>query len=229
VAKKSRTPPPPRKVQAPRPVQAPRERRDPRRHGPLGAPPLGQFARNRIALILGLIVVAVVVAVVLAVTAGGSPTLTAGGCIFNTYASQGRQHITASNPVPKGFHYNSFPPTSGWHLPQPQAPAIWNIYDQPIRQVVLIHNLEHGGVVVQYGSQVPQATVAKIAEWYRSDPDGIVVAPLPALEDRVVLTAWTHELSCPGFSEKAFDGFKDRFRGKGPERFPTEALKPGTQ
>jgi hypothetical protein len=33
---------------------------------------------------------------------------------------------------------------------------------------------------------------------------------------------------CSTFDEKAFKTFRDAFRGKGPERFPVDALTPGT-
>ena len=50
--------------------------------------------------------------------------------------------------------YKSFPPTSGAHYFQP---AIWNAYEAPLVLVQEVHNLEHGGVVIQYGKDVPPA------------------------------------------------------------------------
>lgn len=195
----------------------------------IGAP-LGSGGRRKMAVGLAAVIAVVVIAVVLGVVLGGgsSTSLAAGGCVANTLPAQGRQHISASEPF-KNFKYNSFPPTSGPHQPTPTAPAVWNFYEDQIKQTILIHNLEHGGVVVQYGDQVPAATVDQIRSWWASAPDGLVVAPLPALGDKVALTAWTQLLTCPGFSEKAFDGFKDRYLGKGPERFPVESLRPGAQ
>jgi hypothetical protein len=225
--KKPRTPPPPRTV------QAPKERIDPmrmRREGP-GGP---RDPRKTRLLFIGLFVaiVAIALAAGLGIAlggGGGGGDLSAGGCVAQTFPALDRNHATQ---LPKGYEYNSFPPTSGTHNP---TPAIWNIYDEPIRQMLLVHNLEHGGVVVQYGDQVPQATIDQIRAWYEADPDAIVVAPLAVPEDenavrrtKVYLTAWTHLLTCPAFSEKAFDGFKDSYRGKGPERFPVDSLKPGT-
>jgi hypothetical protein len=54
------------------------------------------------------------------------------------------------------------------------------------------------------------------------------VAPLPALGDKVALTAWTHLATCPGFDEEAYDAFVDLYRFKGPERVPVSAMEPGT-
>ena len=220
--KKSRTPPPPRTVDTPRPVQAPKVRQ----HEPRAPRAGGGGSRTRIWLIgSGVVVAAVVIAVVLATFLGGGSSgsaLAAAGCVQQAFPSQGRNHVTK---LPKGFTYNSFPPTSGPHYP---VPAVWNIYEEPVRQIYLIHNLEHGGIVVQYGDKVPPATVDEIRSWYvNGDKTGIVVAPLPGLGDKVALTAWTHLATCPGFNEKAFDAFVGLHRYKGPEKYPSSAMQPG--
>ena len=43
--------------------------------------------------------------------------------------------------------YNSDPPTSGPHMP---GIAPWGFYDKPIPKEYQVHNLEDGGVVIQY-------------------------------------------------------------------------------
>ena len=126
--------------------------------------------------------------------------------------------------LPKGFRYNTFP-TSGPHYP---VPAVWDVYDRPVPQLILVHNLEHGGIVVQYGSRVPRSAVAHIRDWYGRSPDALVVAPLPALRGRIALTAWTHLSTCGHFSARGFDAFRDAYRYRGPERLPLSALQPGT-
>ena len=185
-----------------------------------------------ILLVLGaaLVVAAAGVGIALAFGGGGGES-TGGGCVRKTFADQGRQHVTE---LPKGFKHNSFPATSGPHFAQPNGPAVWNIYEQPVPELALVHNLEHGGVVVQYGDQVPSETVRQIADWYADDPLGLVVAPLPALKAKIALTAWTHLMTCSTFNEDSFSNFRDDFRGKGPENrgpqgIPLESLQPGTQ
>jgi Protein of unknown function (DUF3105) len=165
---------------------------------------------------------------------GNSQALEEAGCTVETFASQGARHV---QETPEGFVYNSIPATSGPHQAQPDAPAIWGSYDQPVEQVKLIHNLEHGGVVIQYGPDVPAATVDQILNWYREDPNGLLVAPLPeevveqdeALANRIALTAWTHLQVCERFSEDAFGSFVGAHRGDGPEPFPVDSLQPGAQ
>jgi hypothetical protein len=228
VAKKSRTPPPPRRVQAPRQRKA---------EAPAG--------RNRRLLLIGggLAAVAAVVAgavVGFVVLGGGSSadeTLRAAGCTIEKKPAMGRQHV---QQLAKGFTYNTFPPTSGPHYP---VPATWDVYTEPVEQFRLVHNLEHGGVIVQYGSDVPESAVAQIREWYLDDPNGIIVAPLPALKDKIALAAWTSPDAAPGqeagpgqgvlakcasFDAAAFDAFKDTYGFRGPERFPRDSLQPGT-
>ncbi|MEJ7792970.1 MAG: DUF3105 domain-containing protein [Gaiellaceae bacterium] len=86
------------------------------------------------------------------------------GCTFRTFPDQGANHIDSPS---KTVRYNSEPPTSGTHLSQP---AVWGAYDEPVEQQALVHNLEHGGVIVQYGSKMPSGDVAAISAFYSDDP-----------------------------------------------------------
>jgi len=184
-----------------------------------------------------IIAVAAIVATV--VLGGGSAdaTLRDAGCTIEKKPAQGRQHVAK---LSNGFKYNTFPPTTG---PHNAVPAIYDFYAEPVEQVRLVHNLEHGSIVVQYGSDVPKETVDQIRDWYLRNPDGIVVAPLPALKDKLVLEAWTAPdatpgqrpapgegvlARCPRFDEEAFDTFTDTYGFRGPERALRSDLRPGT-
>ena len=179
-------------------------------------------------MFLGLIgaIVLIAVAAVLAIALGGGDEagaeVTTGGCTTETFPEQGREHVET---LPAGYEYNSFPPTSGSHN---AVPAIYNVYGDPVNQMLLVHNLEHGAIVVQYGDQVPQSEIDSIVAWYSEDPNGIIVAPLPQLEDKIAVTAWTQLMTCPAFSEEAFDEFTESYRFQGPERFSPDAMQPGT-
>ena len=203
-----------------------------------------------IALGAALVVAAGVAAIAFAV-GGGEEEKAAGQfgpCTLTSYPAQGLDnksqragHVTE---LPKGFKYNSFPATSGPHDVQW---VIWNVYDSPVPEINLVHNLEHGGIAVQYGSQVPKATVEQIVAWYSDDPNAMVVAPLPALGKRIALTAWTADYDgdptnpdaritdskgrvamCTTFDEDAFSTFRDDYRYQGVERFEPDQLEPGT-
>ncbi|HEX3256069.1 MAG TPA: DUF3105 domain-containing protein [Gaiellaceae bacterium] len=193
-----------------------------------------------VALGVAILVAVAGVGIALAVRGGSAEASGQDGvCTRQTFPPMGRQHI---EKLSKGFQYNSFPPTSGPHYPPgPKAPVVWNVYDAPLDEVAVVHNLEHGGVVVQYGSDVPASVVQQIVQWYQPDPNGIVVAPLPDdvhaprpadASKKIYLTAWTHLMTCPTFDKGAFDHFRDDYRGPtgdAPEKFPLSELTPGRQ
>jgi uncharacterized protein DUF3105 len=228
LAKKPRTPQPPRKVQAPQQRHAPRST-DRRRWLIIGAAVLLVF------LIAG------GGAFAYFTLGGGSSSdaaFTDAGCTIQKEPALGRQHVQT---VSKGFKYNTFPPTTGPHYPNP---ATYDFYSDPVQQYRLIHNLEHGSIVVQYGSEVPQSTVAQMRDWYLKDPNGIVVAPYPVLKDKFVLEAWTAPDATPGqtpgpgegivvtcpsasFTSALADDFTSTYGFRGPERFPRSSLVPG--
>jgi hypothetical protein len=148
--------------------------------------------------------------------------------------------VHIANPAATPKEWNSFPPTSGPHYGQW---VIWGEYDEPVRLAQAIHNLEHGGIAVYYGSDVPAEEVTKLRSFYRSDPVGMLLSPLPRLGDKIALTAWYaptegNEVQVDKsqgilaeftrFDENAFEAFRDAYRFQGPERVPPESLQPGT-
>ncbi len=107
------------------------------------------------------------------------------------------------------------------------APLPWRVYEQPVDEAPLRHNRLHGGIAVQYGDRVPLSEIRRLTGWYDSDRAGILVAPLPELDNVVRATAWASSLSCETFAQDAFVEFRDTHRYKGPERVPLEQLLPG--
>ena len=150
-----------------------------------------------------------------------SATTAADACKEQTFPNLGQAHT--QNPNEK-IKYNSFPPTSGKHL---EAAARWGNYPTPVNPVQGVHNLEHGGVFIQYGSKVSSGDVDQLMAYYDGDPNGILMAPLPALGSKIAATAWQKLLTCTKFDKKALDSFKKKHRYKGPERLPKGALEPG--
>lgn len=207
-------------------MQAPKRR--------TGAPTTGADARRQRLLLyalggsgfLALAIVIVVGALILTRGGGAANTSTAkssmlaAGCTFNHYPAQPRNHV----PLNYKFHWNSFPATSGPHYFQW---VVWNDYSEPVRQIQQIHNLEHGGVVIQYGSKVPRSDVDKINAFYRTDPNAMLVAPFPKLGNKIAVEAWTYLAKCTHFNDKAFTKFRDALRYHGPEHYPKSFLQPG--
>jgi hypothetical protein len=235
MARKDRVPNPPK----PR-VQAPQ-----RRHTSADE---ASSQRNRRIILLGgiaaLVVAALVLGIIFVTSRGGGgerAALEDAGCTLRSYPGLKGTHLQELHPKTRA-KWNSFPPTSGTHY---HTPAIWDFYgrDQPVLLVQSVHNLEHGGIVVHYGKDVSDAEVEQLRSWYLDDPNAILVAPLPALKNKIALSAWTTPDTgltkatangrgwlaiCPKFDKDAFSAFREAHRYKGPERFDPSTLQPGT-
>jgi hypothetical protein len=170
-------------------------------------------------------------------SADGISGLEAAGCTVQTVkALKSNDHsILVANGTSK--KWNTSPPTSGPHYAQP---AVWGAYTEPLLQAQVVHNLEHGGVFIQYGKGVPQATVDQLTAFYDGHRDGTLLAPLPSLGDKIALGVWTtsspstpdtgtaHLAKCTTFDAKAYAAFFAAYQFKGPERFPMSSLTPGS-
>jgi hypothetical protein len=88
--------------------------------------------------------------------------------------------------------YHSNPPTSGPHSPTDVA---WDVYDQPVPKEQLVHNMEHGGVIVWYNCTNCDDLVAQVksvVEQYLKDGKEVVMSPYPGMEENTIaLTAWS--------------------------------------
>jgi hypothetical protein len=133
------------------------------------------------------------------------------------FPDAGRDHIAAGTPHAP---YSSNPPTSGPHDP---SPAAWGIYDRQLPDEVLVHNLEHGGIVIYYNC--PQACpelvqqLKDVAGQYRSK---VVLAPRPNadVKTRIQLTAWTWLDQFDDFDAARIKAFIAAHKDKGPEFIP---------
>ena len=129
-----------------------------------------------------------------------------------TFPDQGQEHVDPSGPVPE---YNSVPPTSGPHAPQP-APC--GIYRQDIPDVFAVHSLEHGAVVVRYNPTIPAGQRDDLEAYARDAGTHIIVAPRSGLDDPIVLTAWTKLLRLSSVDRESIDTFYGQYAQNGPER-----------
>jgi hypothetical protein len=170
----------------------------------------GRGGRGRLIAVIAAVVVVIAVAVGAYLLLSGDEDdayaegLVAAGCTDTTYPNLGADHIADDAPAPE---YNSDPPTSGPHR---QAPALWGIYDSPIEQPRLVHNLEHGGLVVQYGDDVPPETRVALRDAVLEDRDFMLLDPYPALGDKIAFTMWTRAVVCTGFDQRVMDGLRER-------------------
>jgi hypothetical protein len=230
--KKPRTPPPPRRVQAPKTRTGSSGKGKPAAGVDLGD--LGARQRAILYGVAGSGIVALIAVVLLVVLGGGSTgrksavkTLTAAGCTYKNYPALPRSpHYTTLSPSPKP-KWNSYPPTSGRHYYQW---VLWGDYTESVPLIKEVHNLEHGGMIIQYGNKVSKDDIAKINAFWQKDPTAMLVAPLPNLGNKIAMTAWTNWAECTTFNQKAFKAFQSAFRYHGPESpvYPKSALQPGT-
>ena len=164
--------------------------------------------------VAGLLITALLLPSVLTGRQLGRPSESVG----EFHASIGDQHVQVGTPV----QYNTTPPTSGPHY---DTPAPWGVYEEEApddRQ--LVHNLEHGGIVVSYNladaGQV--ASIQSFVEAQPGFPGCFVLRPYSqVVEGFVVLTAWEwlQEFQVPDqvLNEDAMRLFIDDHKARGPE------------
>jgi hypothetical protein len=172
--------------------------------------------------------------------AGSGGLISTKNCIEKAYTGLAPKHLSSPDDKVK---YNSFPPSSGPHY---QSPAPWGIYEESIKQTILVHNLEHGGIVIQYGD-VGADAIGKLRSFYQDDPNGLVVAPNSKLGKKFALTAWNepryrqegdfnnvdagngYVMTCAKFDSGTFAKFRDKRRNKAGERFNSvKDMAPGS-
>lgn len=174
--------------------------------------------RTRRYVTMGVIALLVVAAIALAAGPLSSVMGRGGAAAQGTqYANLGQSHVNRGVPHAP---YNSNPPTSGPHYPDW---ASWGVKDQPQPDEMLVHNLEHGGVVVQYncadGCPELAAQLRDVVAGYRSK---VILAPRPNPEVpcRITLSAWTWLDCFNDFDAARINAFISAHKDKGPELVP---------
>jgi len=120
---------------------------------------------------------------------------------------QGNVHLrTTADPHDA---YNSDPPTSGPHLPYI---APWGVHTRPIQRELQVHNLEDGGVLVQYNCECPEL-VAKLRDLVGTYDKQVILAPYPDMKSPIALTAWTRIETLPAFDAARIRRFIEAYRG----------------
>ncbi len=168
--KKPRTPPPPRRVQAPKT----RTGSSGKGKAPAGVE-LGELGARQRTILYGVAasgIIALIAVVLLVVVRGGNSgaksaakTLVAANCTYKHYPAQPRTpHYTTLDPSPKPS-WNSYPPSSGRHFYQW---VLWGDYTEPVPLIKEVHNLEHGGMIIQYGNRVSKDDIASIDAFWRA-------------------------------------------------------------
>jgi Protein of unknown function (DUF3105) len=170
-------------------------------------PPLGGWLTRRRRRHLVWLAVGVVVALV----AGGAWYLYAGVWApppGDFVQSQGNAHI--QTPETPHVPYSSDPPSSGPHLPYI---APWGVHTKAIAKELQVHNLEDGGVVVNYRPDCEAQVLEPLKGVVVRYRDRVLLAPYPGLDRCIALTAWTRIDKFDQFDERRVVRFIDAYRG----------------
>ncbi len=128
-----------------------------------------------------------------------------------------RDHVPEGTPV----EYSTNPPTSGPHW---GSTAQWGVYtSRPPADERLVHNLEHGGVIISYNlDQLDAPTVEQLQaladELYRERPC-IILTPRESIQDDkpIALAAWGVLALLDEYDEPAIRAFWRDHVARGPE------------
>ena len=125
-----------------------------------------------------------------------------------------RAHIPPDSPRPD---YNSSPPTSGDHYAQP---ANWGVYEQPVADQQLVHNLEHGGIWISYRDPSDTELVSQLKSVADDFSLKVIMTPRAQNDSRIAVAAWGRILKLENFDEDQIRGFISAFINRGPEQVP---------
>jgi hypothetical protein len=161
---------------------------------------------------------ALAIAMVLGACASGpkeQPGQASCGPIQNPTAEKGL-HVKEGEK----FRSSTTPPTSGPHWPRP-APT--GYYEVELHQEPLIHNMEHGHVVIWYRPGLDASVKNGLKRVVASDLTRWIMVPYTGFDKddvQVVFTAWGHMQECTN-ATSALPGkaraFFRKYAGKGPE------------
>jgi hypothetical protein len=95
-------------------------------------------------------------------------------------ADEGANHVPQTE-VPT---YKSVPATSGphWNLGDGVAPVFWGVYTTPQAEPAVVHNLEHGGIVIWYQATATADDIQKLTQFTQQQ--------LGTTQFKVVLSPW---------------------------------------
>jgi hypothetical protein len=130
---------------------------------------------------------------------------------------EGANHLRPDQEPPE---YDTNPPTSGDHSPEPAADGA---YLDPIEPVNFLHSMEHGRVLILYDPSLPEEDQLALKGVFDEDPAGMLMFPYPDMPHEVAVAAWTNLATCESYSEGVIDvirDFRDLTRGNGPEPVP---------
>ncbi len=135
---------------------------------------------------------------------------------------QGRSHVTPGEPAGP---FLTQPAASGPHwITNPSdivptgSPARWGAYAAPLPDEVQIHNLEHGGIILNYNcSEGCAELVDQLQSLIPGQGAQFILAPYPNMESRIAITSWRHQDKMDEFDADRLNEFIDAYLDRAPE------------
>ena len=136
-------------------------------------------------------------------------------CKVEEFPDYGAQHVSGrveykTNPATSGSH-DQLPAQDGAYL---KAPPVEN----------LVHELEHGRVIVWYQPNATPQLQGQLKALFDEDDYHMVLTPNDRrMKPQVAASSWTRSITCPTVNAKTWDAlrlFRDRWRDTGPEQVP---------
>lgn len=121
------------------------------------------------------------------------------------------QQVSYSQPIP----------TSGPHGQE----APWGYSPTQLPNQAIIHNMEHGGVVVSYRPDLDEATVNRLKALFTKPwsgdshftPSKAIVMPRQGQKDAIVLASWNRLLKLSAYNKQVLENYYYTNEGKSPE------------
>ena len=152
----------------------------------------------------------------------------AAGCeLKNSKGVGAGVHTTDPN---EKVNYRDNPPTNGRHYEVPVPDGLYN--GTPPQDTELVHNLEHGRVIIWAKPDLPREARQQIRALFDEDKYQMVVVARRNMPYAVAATAWNRDplpngtgrtLGCTQWNEDVIDAlrdFRDEHRSNGPEDIP---------
>ena len=182
----------------------------------------------RILAIGGILVLGLVILVLVLLFSGGSADPTVSG---TRQVDAGRTHIDAGT---QGSGYTSVPATSGPHWSSADSPGPWGVYTTAQPQERMIHNMEHGGIIIWYQpALLSTADLTALTQFVQqqitTEKFKVILTPWSGTNfgHPIAVTAWDWLLYQDTLDLDAVRGFIDAHINRAPESLGGPA-KPGT-
>ncbi len=112
--------------------------------------------------------------------------------------------------------YNSNPPTSGPHYPEP---ANWGVYQEELVDGQAVHNLEHGGIWISYRPDIDDASKEILEEIGKRNSGSVIVSPRASNDSLIALTSWGRIEKMDAVDEEFINNYILSNKNKSPEQF----------